>query len=380
MPRISPLIFLLLFCSQPIFSDVTKSVRATGLGFIVERDKAAAFGRARDAALREAVEEAMGTLISSHTQVHNFALIEDNIFSRTEGYVRSFEVVEQGAIDEQTYRVVVDAQVSLGQLHHQLDALNLLIEAAGNPRIVCIGRERLLVNGQERDVNWGIVANELTRVLQQASDRFTISSLKLNDSMQNLAIEELVEHAAGQADIVIVGDVVVEEIQGIRIPFSSASLESRGIKSANANLQIRAMWADNRRALAALKGVRKAAASSLEAAALKGVGQGIQALSGELLEKLAKDWQQKVYSGRLIRLEIEAQREKVNLFERDFAARVGGIERVYPRSFADGLAIYEIQAKNSAYQVARELSAKGLVGADVEILQVSLNTLKVKIR
>ena len=198
--------------------------------------------------------------------------------------------------------------------------------------------------------------------------------------MQNLAIEELVEHAAGQADIVIVGDVVVEEIQGIRIPFSSASLESRGIKSANANLQIRAMWADNRRALAALKGVRKAAASSLEAAALKGVGQGIQALSGELLEKLAKDWQQKVYSGRLIRLEIEAQREKVNLFERDFAARVGGIERVYPRSFADGLAIYEIQAKNSAYQVARELSAKGLVGADVEILQVSLNTLKVKIR
>ena len=378
MPRISPLIFLLLFCSQPIFSDVTKSVRATGLGFIVERDKAAAFERARDAALREAVEEAMGTLISSHTQVHNFALIEDNIFSRTEGYVRSFEVVEQGAIDEQTYRVVVDAQVSLGQLHHQLDALNLLIEAAGNPRIVCIGRERLLVNGQERDVNWGIVANELTRVLQQASDRFTISSLKLNDSMQNLAIEELVEHAAGQADIVIVGDVVVEEIQGIT--FSSASLESRGIKSANANLQIRAMWADNRRALAALKGVRKAAASSLEAAALKGVGQGIQALSGELLEKLAKDWQQKVYSGRLIRLEIEAQREKVNLFERDFAARVGGIERVYPRSFADGLAIYEIQAKNSAYQVARELSAKGLVGADVEILQVSLNSLKVKIR
>ena len=256
MPLIITLISLLLFCGEPISADVTKSVRATGLGVILAQDKAAAFEQARDAALREAVEEAMGTLISSHTQVHNFALIEDNIFSRTEGYVRSFEIVEQAAIDEHTYQVVVEAQVSLGELHHQLDALNLLIEAAGNPRIVCIGRERLVVNGQEQDVSWGIVASELTRVLQQASDRFTISTPEFNDSRQNLDIEGLIEHAARQADIVIVGEVVVEEIQGIRIPFSSTSLESRGIKSALANLQIRALWADNRHVLAALKGVR----------------------------------------------------------------------------------------------------------------------------
>ena len=91
--------------------------------------------------------------------------------------------------------------------------------------------------------------------------------------------------------------------------------------------------------------MRKAAASSLEAAALKAVGQGIQALSGELVEKLAKDWQEKVYSGRLIRLEIEAQREKLYLFERDFAVQIGGIERVYPRSYEEGRAVYEVQAK-----------------------------------
>ena len=103
-------------------------------------------------------------------------------------------------------------------------------------------------------------------------------------------------------------------------------------------------------------------------------------MSGELVEKLAKDWQEKVYSGRLIRLEIEAQREKLDLFERDFAVQIGGIERVYPRSYGEGRAVYEVQAKNAAYQVARELSAKGLQGVDVEILQVSLNTLKVKIR
>lgn len=380
MPLLSTSIFFLLFCGQPIPAEVTKPVRATGLGLIVEQDRAAAFEQARDAALREAVEEAMGTLISSHTQVHNFVLIEDNIFSRTEGYVRSFEIVEQAAIDEYTYRVVIDAQVSLGELHQQLDALNLLIEAAGNPRIVCIGRERLVVNAQDQKVSWGIVASELTRVLQQASDRFSISTPEFNGAIQNLDLDGLIEHAARQADIVIIGEVVVEEIQGIRIPFSATSLESKGIKSAVADLQIRALWADTRQVITALKGVRKAAASSLEEAALKGVSQGIQAMSDELVKRLVKDWQEKVYSGRLIRLEIEAQRDKLDLFERDFSVQVGGIERLYPRTYAEGKAVYEVQAKNAAYQVARELSAKGLEGVDVEILEVSLNTLKVKIK
>ena len=81
-------------------AEVIKTVRARGFGFILEGDKAAAFQQAKKAALREAVEEAVGTLISSTTQVQNFAVIEDNIYSHTEGYISKFNIVEQKVLDE----------------------------------------------------------------------------------------------------------------------------------------------------------------------------------------------------------------------------------------------------------------------------------------
>ena len=111
-------------------SEVTRSVRATGFGLIAAGDLAAARAQARQAALREAVEEAIGTLISSHTRVENFEVIEDRILTSTQGYVRRFEMVDHGPIDAHTYQVVIEAVVSLGALHQELDALALLTEAA----------------------------------------------------------------------------------------------------------------------------------------------------------------------------------------------------------------------------------------------------------
>ena len=363
-----------------IDAEVTKSVRATGLGPIVGQDLIGAFEQAKQAAMREAVEQAMGTLISAHTRVHNFEMIEDHILSSTQGYIRQFDLVEQGPIDEHTYQVVIDATVSLGELHGKLDALELLIEAAGNPRIVCVGRQRLALDGKVQEMDRGVVTGELVRTLQAASERFTIAAAPVASGAEEKAgIETLIENAAREADIVIVGDAVAQPVQGIKIPFSTTTLAATGLKSAVAEIRIRILWADSREVLAELEGVRKAADSSLEAAAEKAIRQGIERLADELVEQIVQDWRDKVYSGRLIRLVVEADREELDLFERDFPSRVNGIDRLYPRTYNAGLAVYEAQSRNAAFQVARELSEKGLDGLDVEILQVSLNTLKLQL-
>ena len=74
IPRHGLLQFLVLclcciFAGRSARAAVTQTVMATGAGVIVGEDLASAFEQAKKAALREAVEAAAGTLVTSSTQV-----------------------------------------------------------------------------------------------------------------------------------------------------------------------------------------------------------------------------------------------------------------------------------------------------------------------
>ena len=71
--------FLLILLGRSISvdaADVTQRVRSTGIAVVQHGDLPAAFEQARRAALRQAVEEGVGVLITSMTRVQNFAIID----------------------------------------------------------------------------------------------------------------------------------------------------------------------------------------------------------------------------------------------------------------------------------------------------------------
>jgi hypothetical protein len=69
-------------------SEAPQTVEASGMGSIIGGDVGRARDDAIDDAMRNALEEAMGTLVQSETLVENFQLVEDNIFSKTSGYIQ----------------------------------------------------------------------------------------------------------------------------------------------------------------------------------------------------------------------------------------------------------------------------------------------------
>ena len=91
---------------------------------------------------------------------------------------------------------------------------------------------------------------------------------------------------------------------------------------------------------------------------------------------MMENWREKVYSGRTISLTVRGTRPQADYFKREFPLRVAGIEKLYPRSFEGDLAIYDARSKTPAFHVARELSAKGLGDLNVEIVQVTANTMQ----
>ena len=98
-------------------------------------------------------------------------------------------------------------------------------------------------------------------------------------------------------------------------------------------------------------------------------------LGGRLHQALAAAWRSILYDGREISLEVDGEAVALQHFERDFGEGMESVVRLEPQRIAANKGAYKAFSRGAAFGVARELSAKGLRGYDVEIVAVTANTL-----
>ncbi|HIE05480.1 MAG TPA: hypothetical protein EYP58_01630 [bacterium (Candidatus Stahlbacteria)] len=103
-----------IFLISIVWAQSAVPVEVTGRG----PDRASAIQNA----LREAVAQVLGTRVLSETAVQNFQLIKDVILTRTEGYIRSSEVIQETPFPDR-YEVRVRATVSLSPLESDARSL-----------------------------------------------------------------------------------------------------------------------------------------------------------------------------------------------------------------------------------------------------------------
>ncbi len=147
---------------------VTKEV--TGEAAIVNGDEAKAEKEAREQALRTAVEQVAGLLISSDTITQNNQLLRDRVFANTSGYVRKHEVLSK-VKEKGVMKVTVRAEVGTVALDKDLVAVQSLISRMGNRRLV------ILLSEDAVDSNKVVTSSKvLTTVLTDAfkKDGWTI--------------------------------------------------------------------------------------------------------------------------------------------------------------------------------------------------------------
>ena len=139
----SCIVLFLIFFAVPVIvsgQDKEKEVIATGMA-----DGTTA--KARDAALadamRRAVEQAMGSFVSSETLVENMILVEDRIYSETRGYIKSYDVLKEKT-DDGAYQIKISAIVKTGKLANDLESIGLLIRKKRNPRVMVVLSSRMV--------------------------------------------------------------------------------------------------------------------------------------------------------------------------------------------------------------------------------------------
>ena len=118
-----------------------KMITAQGQAFMQARDPAIARDEAIADGLRNAVKQAVGTMVDSETIVNNFQLISDKIYENTKGYVRNYKIDREWKDEDNVINVMVIAEVAIGNLQKDVDAIRHLLEQKNMPRIMVIINE-----------------------------------------------------------------------------------------------------------------------------------------------------------------------------------------------------------------------------------------------
>jgi hypothetical protein len=126
---------MILFLTLILFQQVQVEVKGVG----PDRTSAIQNG------LREAVAQALGTIITSEAQVQNFQLIKDVIKAKAEGYVSSYEIIEETPFPDR-YEVKLRAIVTRSPL--EIDTRSLA-QWLGGLRFMTIYDPRKLKTRQD---------------------------------------------------------------------------------------------------------------------------------------------------------------------------------------------------------------------------------------
>ena len=111
-----------------------QTVRGTGYGLT----KDAAIEQAK----RDAVEVGLGAFISSETVV-TATTFSDNIYSKAQGFVKTFKVVSEKQGPDGLWEVTIAAEVTemLDEVMRDEAALQTLLNSMNRPRIIFMIRE-----------------------------------------------------------------------------------------------------------------------------------------------------------------------------------------------------------------------------------------------
>ncbi|TET67516.1 MAG: hypothetical protein E3J45_04760, partial [Candidatus Zixiibacteriota bacterium] len=242
-----PLCILVLAADISAQEEIT--VTSTGLGVIIAGDVGKARDEALNDALRKAVEQAVGTIISARSVVENAVLIQDNIYSKTSGYIKSYNLVREGKSVNipNTYEVAITATVSKASIKDDLAALGILIERKGFPRMMVLIEEKNIEQHQ-----WVREAHNLNTAEQKVQEIFRNKGFEFVDQKtafrnlqrdQEMAINRGDTEAAvalgnrSGAEVIITGNAIAKK--------SSATVELGGMISVQANVNMRAIRTDN---------------------------------------------------------------------------------------------------------------------------------------
>jgi len=387
--RVCLVFFLLFLFTIPIASaDMPTVVNTTaeGVGVIKDGNKAVARDPAIRDGLRIAVEQAVGTMVSSETLVQNYEVLRDRIYSKTQGYIKDYTIVdekEEGTL----YRVTLKAQVARGDLENDLMALGVLMQRKEMPRIILMVAEQN-VGMHYYSFWWGIKSEHTdlaiteTVLLEQLGGKgFVVVDPAVKAGRVDISEPYRIASLSNEA-IVSIGKLYEAEvvIYGKALAKLAGSVMNSSMMSAMADVSLRAVNTDNARVIASATNHAAAVHPSQVTAGSKALKAAAESIADSLVEQIAASWNKDVSSGGLVQLEIAGVASYNHLVAfKDKVKQIRGVTGIYQRSYQDGAAILDLNTTLAAQTLADEIVGIDYGDFTVDVTGVSQNRIQLNL-
>ncbi|MEI6207793.1 MAG: hypothetical protein WCP20_13500 [Desulfuromonadales bacterium] len=384
------MIFALSIFSDPLLASDNSPVTVDVEGFAtIEAGKK---GVARDDALKSAfriaIEQVVGVMVKSKTVVSDTALLNDKIFSKSAGFIKTYKInSETFTIDE--CRVNVRATVSAVRLEKSLHDVGLLSRKMGKPRIAVIITEQNIGNDAptgslvDGSVNASVADTVVHTFFEKKGynlvDRDTLvalakreGSLLVNGSITS-ADAAIQVAAGGGAEVVIIGQAVAKA--------GASALSGTNMRTSDATVSARVVDADTAQLIASYSSNSRSANVNPTAGGSEAIKKAAQELAEKLHQKIVTAWSSKVTGTRTARLVIRGlEFGEVTKFQELLREQIGHVEDTVERGFKDGILTLDAEINGNARELAEELSTTAMEGMKLRVMSFTGNTLNIQLQ
>lgn len=319
-------------------------------------------------ALRKAVEQGVGVVVTSRSEVRDFQLVYEQILTEARGYVKRYAIRSEGWESEKRYYVEVEATVSTAEIKSDWAALKFILKQKGNPTFLVAVIDK--VDGKcERDSTISesqIAAFMLEKDIDMVNRRISDEATKKEREAARLAgdRDKLVALARRfAADVVLVGSIeaVYEKTKKIYGAIQRTWY--------NVAYSLQAVRSDDGFIVASLGGTISldgdGCAEGRREAAMKALKNGAKRVAEEALSLILKKWQKELLSGSPITVEVRntTYKQAKTLRERLKKIRFSSLHK--PMEFSSKVATIYLRTPFTAERFLEKMIALKIIDDDM---------------
>ena len=328
-------------------------------------------------ALRKAVEQAVGMMVSAESIVENAALVRDNIYSKTQGYIKQYKIVKE-APAQNVYLVTVLAVIGISDLKNDLDALGLLQARVGKPRTLFMVVEQHVGRDSSHYLSAGEIGTVEAALKEEfmnkefnVIDRTTVTGVLPADSAGVVPSDAIVRETGRKtgAEIVIKSSALVKE--GARTPGSP-------VGSYLADIAASAIRVDNGQVLASGRGQGAARHVAQNVGENNALDQAARDVGKKLIDQIIAKWVVETSGAQLTQITIRGLNDLQDLLKvkEYISGQLRGVQNIIQRSYGNGVAVLDISAASNAQQLGDEIVAKKIPHMSLNVTGVTAHTLE----
>ncbi len=375
------LLCAVLFTAAPAMSA---SVEAEGIAAVENRSIEQARTESLRMAQRNAVEQVLGIILTSETLVKNFVLLEDKILTRTQGYIKRYDMLSQDCAGGQcTSRI--RAEVEEIRLADDVAALAGILPMMNYPTLVVTVRQQFLAQDLNKvPLEMATVEQAINGHLAQKGFRLAEPSALEAEKLRQASLAKAAAGAAGgemaealelaghMAQVVVAGEAVVQD--------NGPSPFNERIHAYGAYLSAKAYETGTGKLLASANAEASLPHHSFAIGTQQAMNKAAVDLADQLSHQVVQAWLQSCYNEHEISMIVEGvEFGTVKAVQAAIARSIDGITRVNQKSFLRGQVELTVGWQNCNVNGFAEM-AEGLAvnGGRLHVLEVQGNRIRLR--